>query len=257
MYYYIFDIKKCKKRSQVENIKEYLTSLGISGEFTYPSAAQNVEELVHLGLSKQYTTIVAIGSDEIANSVASVMVGKKEAMGFIPLEISTELAALIGTSGWKEACDILRYRKIIEIRLGKTAIGRHFLTNAKLDLKYPAEVTIEMKDYIVQAKVKELIISNFSPEIKKIGDDFLDIIMTSVEPNDSIISKFGSLLGIERKNGDNSLSLFRARSLRLFTKSQMPIISGGDVIGKTPQLIESSDDFLRLITAKKAIEIQK
>lgn len=252
MYYYIFDIKKCKKRSQVENIKEYISSLGISGEFTYPSAAQNVEELVHLGLSKQYTTIVAIGSDEIANAVASVMVGKKEAMGFIPLEISPELAALIGSNNWKEACDVLRFRKIREVRLGKTASGNHFLTYAKLDLKYPAEITMELKGYIVQAKVKDLMISNFHPEIKKIGDDFLDIVMTSVEPSDSIMSKFNSFLGIEKKPGDNSLSLFRARSLRLFTKSKMSIISGDSIIAKTPQFIESSDDFLRLITAKRS-----
>jgi len=254
MYYYIFDIKKCKKRSQVENIKEYLASLGISGEFTYPSAAQNVEELVHLGLSKQYTTIVAIGSDEIANAVASVLVGKKEAMGFIPLEISPELATLIGADNWKSACDVLRFRKIREVRLGKTANGNHFLTFAKLDLKFPAEITMEFKDYIVQAKVKDLTISNFHPDIKKIGEDFLDIVMTSVEPNDSIISKFGAFFGSQNKTSDNALSLLRARSLRLFTKSQMPISSGGHTIAKTPQLIESSDEYLRLITAKKAAE---
>jgi len=252
MYYYIFDIKKCKKRSQVENIKEYLASLGISGEFTYPSAAQNVEELVHLGLSKQYTTIVAIGSDEIANAVASVMIGKKEAMGFIPLEISPELAILIGTDSWKEACDILRFRKIREVRLGKTATGKHFLTYAKLDLKSPAEVTMEFKDYIVQAKARDLMISNFNPEIKKIADDFLDIVMTSVEPNDSLLAKFNLFWGGEKSADNNSCSLFRARSLRLFTKSQMQIVAGGGVIAKTPQFIESSDEFLRLITAKKA-----
>ena len=255
MYYYIFDIKKCKKRSQVENIKEYLTSLGISGEFTYPSAAQSVEELVRLGLSKQYTTIVAIGGDDICNAVASVMIGKKEAMGFIPLEISPELAILIGADNWKSACDVLRFRKIIELRLGKTATGKHFLTYAKLDLKYPAEVTIEIKGYIVQAKAKDLMISNFHPNIKKIGDDFLDIVMTSVEPEDSIISKFGAFFGREKKTGDNSQTLLRARSLRLFTKTQMPIISGGVVIAKTPQFIESSDELLRLITAKKASEL--
>lgn len=255
MYYYIFDIKKCKKRSQVENIKEYLASLGISGEFTYPSATQSVEELVHLGLSKQYTTIVAIGSDDIANAVASVMVGKKEAMGFIPLEISTELASIIGASDWKSACDVLRFRKIREIRLGKTATGQHFLSFAKLDLKYPAEVTIEIKGYIIQAIAKDLMISNIHPEIRKIGDDFLDIVMTSVRQNSSIASKFSALFGFENKNDDRSLTLLRARSLRLFTKSQMPILSGGVIVAKTPQFIESSDEYLRLITAKKAAEV--
>lgn len=252
MYYYIFDIKKCKKRSQVESIKEYLGTLGISGEFTYPSAAQNVEELVHLGLSKQYTTIVAIGSDEIANTVAGILVGKKEAMGFIPLEISPELASLIGTENWKDACDVLRFRKIKEIRLGKTATGNYFLTYAKLDLKYPVEITMELKDYIVQAKIKDLMISNFNPGIKKIGEDYLDIVMNSVEPNDSLISRFSLLFGREKKLQDSAMTLIRARSLRLFTKTSMSISSGDHVLAKTPQLIESTDDYLRLITAKNA-----
>ncbi len=252
MYYYIFDIKKCKKRAQVESIKEYLSSLGISGEFTYPSAAQSVEELVHLGLSKQYTTIVAIGSDEIANRVAGVLVGKKEAMGFIPLEISPELAVLIGTANWKEACDILRYRKISEVKLGKTATGSHFLTYAKLDIKTPTEITMELKDYIIQAKVKELMISNFFPGINKIGEDYLDIVMTSVDPNKSILSKIGFLFGTKEKKDNAAFSLLRGRSLRLFTKSQIPIISSDYKIAKTPQFIESTDEHLRLITAKKA-----
>jgi hypothetical protein len=79
--------------------------------------------------------------------------------------------------------------------------------------------------------------------------------MTSVDPNDSIISKFSAIFGAQKKTSDDTLSLLRARSLRLFTKSQMPIISGDHIIAKTPQLIESSDEVLRLITAKKAAEI--
>lgn len=252
MYYYIFDIKKCKKRSQVESIKEYLGTLGISGEFTYPSAAQSVEELVYLGLSKQYTTIVAIGSDEIANAVAGVLVGKKEAMGIIPLEISLELSSMLGTSNWREACDVLRFRKIKEIRIGKTATEKHFLTSAKLDIKYPTDITIELKDCMIQAKVRNLTVSNFHPQIKKIGDDFLDIVMTSVAPTDSLFSKFSILFGMDNKEEEKAFSLFRARSLRLFTKSQMPISAGDQIIAKTPQFIESTDEFLRLIVAKNA-----
>lgn len=253
MYYYIFDIKKCKKRSQIEDIKSYLNVLGISGEFTYPTGAQSVSELVDLGLSKQYSTIVGIGGDDIANTIASKLVGKKEAMGFIPLEISPELAALIGVSNWREACDVLRYRKIIEIRLGKTAAGNHFLTCASLDINNPVEVTIELKDCIIQAKVKKITIANFHPTIQKIGPDFLDIIMSSVDPRESVVlSKFASILGLSKPNvTDLSLSLFRARSMRIFTKMQIPIIAGNQIIAKTPQFIESTDESLRLITSKK------
>ena len=134
MYYYIFDVKKCRKRSQVEEIKNYLYGLGISGEFTYPSGAQSVEELVDLGLSKKYNTIVAIGGDEVANRVAGKLCGRSEAMGIIPLEASLSLTKLIGTDNWRQACDNLRFRKISELRIGKTASGSAFLTSIDLDL---------------------------------------------------------------------------------------------------------------------------
>lgn len=251
MYYYIFDIKKFAKSSQVDNLKNYLGGLGISGEFTYPTPAQSVEELVDLGLSKQYTTIVAVGGDELANTVAGKLVGKKEAMGFIPINASPALCQLIGADNWKDASDMLRFRKLSEIRLGKTASQKHFLTYAELQIKNPVEITLEFKDFIVQTTATSLIISNYNPSIKKIGDDFLDVIMTSTNPQDSILSKFSSLF---YKKTENKLasSLLRARSLRIFTKNQLPITSSNYTLAKSPQLIESTDEYLRLITAKKA-----
>lgn len=255
MYYYIFDIKKCKKRSQVENIKNYLGILGISGEFTYPSAAQSVKELVDLGLSKQYTTIVAIGDDEIANSVASVLVGRQEAMGFIPLEASPDLTTLIGTNDWKVACEILRYRKINEINLGKTANGECFLTSINLNTNNPVEVTLEFKDYILQTMTKDLTISNFNPGVKKLASDHLDIVIRSIDPKDATFSaKIASFFGGGKKESDVNMTLIHARSLRIFTKTQTALTCRDTIIAKTPQLIESTDQTLRIITAKKALD---
>lgn len=252
MYYYIFDIKKCKKRSLVEDIKNYLSTLGISGEFSYPSAAYSTRELVELGLSKKYNTIVGIGGDEIANEIATALCGRSEAMGVIPLEASSELMQLIGATGWREASDNLRFRRINEIKIGRTANGGSFLTEVKLDLKTPTEVTIEFKDYLVQTKAKSLTISNFNPDIKKIGPEYLDVILESVAPEDTTfaanVSRFFGLRGETKK----SMSLFRARSLRLFTSSQIGLVSADQLVAKTPQLIESSDENLRLIVGKKS-----
>lgn len=251
MYYYIFDIKKISKKSQVDSIKGYLSTLGISGEFTYPTTAQTVDELVDLGISKQYTTIVAVGGDEICNQVAAKLAGRKEAMGIIPIEASFELNHLIGTDSWKEACEILRFRKINEIRVGKTATQKYFLTSAGLLIKTPIEVTIELKDFIIQTIASELVISNFNPYIRKIGTDFLDITITSVGQSDlGIVKRLGNLLG-KRSEGNLNKSLIRARSLRIFTKTQLPIVAGNQIIAKAPQFIESSDEDLRLITSKK------
>lgn len=248
MYYYIFDLKKCRKNSQVAEIKNHLSALGISGEYTYPSAAYTTEELIELGLSKKYNTIVGIGGDELANKIATRLCGQSEAMGIIPLEASSDLLSLIGASGWKEAADNLRFRKIKEMRIGMAANGRGFITNVSLDLRAPTEVTVEFRDYMVQTRATKMMVSNWNPKIQKIDDDYLDISITSVGPGPKgfMAKLFGKNPVIEGQ------SLFRARSFRLFTSAQVPIVAYDHQLAKTPQLIESSDESIRLITSKKS-----
>lgn len=247
MYYYIFDLKKCRKNSQVTEIKNYLSSLGISGEYTYPSAAYTTEELVDLGLSKKYNTIVGIGGDELANKIASRLCGQTEAMGIVPLEASADLMHLIGASNWKEAAENLRFRKIEEMKIGLAANGNGFITNVTLDLKGPTEITVEFRDYMIQTRATRMTISNWHPKIKKIGSDYLDIVIDSIGPGPKgfFAKLFGGQPTIEGH------SLFRARSFRLFTSAQVPILAHDQLIAKTPQLIESSDENIRLITSKK------
>jgi len=253
MYYYILDIKKFKKHSVVEDIKNYLSVLGISGEYAYPSAAYTTEDLVELGISKKYNTIVAIGDDNLVNTVAGKLCGRPEALGVIPIDASSDLCDLIGSKAWKDAADNLRFRVLQEIKIGKTTNGKVFLTSINLGVSHPTEVTIEVKDFIIQAKVAELMISNFNPTVTKLDLDFLDIIFRSTNPKDiAFLSKIGSFFGAKKQN-DNDLSLIRARSLRLFTSNQIPLLSGNDTVAKTPQLIEVSDDLLRIIVGKKSL----
>lgn len=251
MYYYIFDIKKFKKRTQVDEIKNHLSVLGISGEYSYPTPLQSVEELVDQAIAKKYTTIVGIGGEEIANSIANRLLGRKEALGVIPIEQSTNLNQLLGVDNWRDACEALRYRKIKEIRIGQTGSGNAFLTEVYLDIKAPLEVTLEFKDFLVQGKLKNLTISIYHPGVRKIGDDYLDIMMTSVDPNESaLIKRLSTLLGNKNPQDERTYSILRARSLRIFTKTPMGILSNDTLLAKTPQLIESSDEYLRLITGK-------
>jgi diacylglycerol kinase family enzyme len=249
MYYYIFDAKKCKKRTQVEEIKNYLSVLGISGEYTYPTNAQSVEELVDLGISKRYNTIVGIGDDEVANRIANKLCGRQEAMGFVPTEASKDLLSLVGARNWKEGCDNLKFRKITEMHIGKTAINTCFITNVQLDLATPIDITLEFKNYTLQTKAKGLMVSNYSADIEKFSPDHLDIKISSVENPSGGIMTF--LFG--KKSAATGSSLIHARSLRIFTKYQIPLILENYIIAKTPQLIESSDEKIRIITAKGII----
>lgn len=250
MYYYIFDPKKCRKKTQVEAIKDQLAKIGISGEFTVVSSMQSAADLAEAGLRKQYSTIVAVGGDDIINQIADKLVGKTEAMGIIPLETSIEIENLIGTKNWKDAIDILRFRRIKEIHLGMTGNGRHFLTSTELDLKKPTEVTIEFKGYIVQAKIKSLTVSNVSSQIKKINPEYLDVIIQSeLTKNTGILGSIANLFK-SNETPEKNLTIIRARSMRIFSNKSIIIRSGNMIISKTPQYIESTDEKLRLIVGK-------
>lgn len=252
MYYYIFDIKRCKKRATIEAIKSALLELGISGEYNYISNAQPAEKLTELGLNRGYSTIVGVGSDDLINSVANRMVGRKEAMGVIPLEISNPMSTLLGSDSWKEACEALRFRRIKEMYVGRTANGEHFLTEAHIDTSRPVNLTIEFKNYIIQVLAKKFLVSNYYPGIKKVGQDFLDVVIESEPPaSSSLIDQFKSMFGTKVTSEAKAMSMIHARSMRIFTKRPVPIIAGNKMIAKTPQLIESSDEMLRLIVSRK------
>lgn len=252
MYYYIFDIKRCRKKTQVDAIKSYLTNLGISGEYAYITPNQSAEALAESGVNKGYNTIIAVGSDDLVNAVSNVLVGRKEVLGVLPLMASDELRSLIGSNEWQAAAEALRFRRIKEMNVGKIANGRHFLTSIYLDTVAPLEATVEFKDYILQVNTKNLLISNYHPDITKKFEDYLDVVIESERTKrGGFLAKLGFGAGIKNESGDN-ISFIRTKSLRIFTKKPMPLVSGDKIIAKTPQYIECTDELLRVIVAKNS-----
>ncbi|OPZ22694.1 MAG: putative lipid kinase [bacterium ADurb.BinA186] len=250
MYYYIFDPKKCRKKSQVEAIKDQLAKIGISGEFNCVTSLQPASELAELGIRKKYSTIVAVGADDIINPIADKLVGRGEAMGIIPLEASSEIENIIGVKGWKEAIDVLRFRRIKEINTGMTGDGRHFLTSADLDLKKPTELTIEFKGFIIQAKAYEMNIINMRHDLKKKDPEFLDIVIQSeIGKAEGLLGKITGIFS-GGKILERNLTTLRARSLRVFSNKPVFVTSGGYMLSKTPQYFEATEDKLRLIVGK-------
>lgn len=251
MYYYIFDVKRFRKKGQIDLIKNQLTSLGISGEYVFVAPNQSAELLAEGAIKKGYTTIIAAGSDDLVNSVANVLIGRKEVLGVLPLSASNELTDLIGCKDWQNAVEIIRFRRIKEMNMGRIANGKHFLTNLYLDIRNPIELTVEFKDFILQALAKNFVVSNYHPEIQKRFEDKLDVAMESVKPKTgNILKRLSNIVRPTDQNISENISFIRAKSLRLFTKVATPLISGDRIIAKTPQLVEISEDKIRLIVAK-------
>ncbi len=251
MYYYIFDVKRCRKKSQIDLIKNQLSSFGISGEYTYIAPNQSAEALTENALSKGYNTIVAVGSDDLINSVANVLIGRKEVLGILPLSASDELCSLIGCKDWQDAAEILRFRRIKDINIGKVANGKHFLTTLYLDTTSPVEITVEFKDFILQSYVKNLMISNYHPEIQKKYSDYLDVVIESIKNQPSgLLNRLNRFIKPAAENKGDNITFIRAKSIRIFTKTPSPFVSGDKIIAKTPQLVESSEETVRIIVAK-------
>ena len=252
MYYYIFDVRKCKNRRQIEIIKDKLTNLGISGEFVIPDRIRSGKELAEQGIFKGYSTIVAIGADDLIDEVASAMLNKQQAFGIIPLQASENISKILNTNSWEEAAEALRFRKITETRVGILNEESVFFTYAEIQFDHPTSVTLEFEDYVVQARARDLCIANNLPSFKKKDYDKLDIIMHSVEDNGGgVFNKLKKMMfKPATMTKDVDLTLIREEGLRLFSPKQLPILVDGRIFAKTPATFGVSQKTIRLITKK-------
>lgn len=253
MYYYIFDVRKCKNRRQIEIIKDYLSELGISGEFVIPDRIRPAKDLAEQGVFKGYSTIVAIGSDDLVDEVAAVMLSKQQAFGILPLKASDNIMKTIGVNSWEEAATSLRYRKVTDTRVGILNEQHVFFSYCEIDLERPATVTLEFENFIAQAKARELYISNNMPGFKKKDPLKLDVIMRSVDPKSTTLwGKLKRIVGTTPGIKEKDLTLVQTDGLRLFSPRQLSIMVDGRAYAKTPATFGISQKTIRLITKKGA-----
>lgn len=253
MYYYIFDVRKCKNRRQIELIKDHLSSLGISGEFVIPDRIRPARDLAEQGVFKGYSTIVAIGSDDLIDEVAAVMLSKQQAFGIVPLKASDNIMKAIGVTSWEEAATSLRYRKITDTRVGILNEKHVFFSYCEVDLERPASLTVEFENYLVQSKARELYIANTMPGLKKKNPEMLDVIMRSVDPkSDTLWGRLKKVVGNAPGSKEKDLTIIRSDGLRLFSPRQLSILVDGRPFAKTPATFGISQKTIRLITKKNA-----
>jgi hypothetical protein len=251
MYYYIFDIKQCKNKAQAERIKDYLSELGIGGEYVFPSQARTAKELVNDALGRNFSTIVAIGSDNIISEVAQELVGGKAAFGILPINASDSINDLISGRDWRQAAKNLRFRKIKECFLGCFENGHHFLTSTELSINSPINLTLEFDDFIAQSRTSKITVSNLSGEPSD-QDPVLKIEMVSEnQAEGNIIGKIFRYLDSASKNPELKKSLFFCHRLRIFSQKKANFIINNQAVAATPQLITISRKKLRLIVNRE------
>lgn len=247
MYYYIIEPTRGKLINRQEKIKDILGNLGIAGETVSPGSARTIEELTHLGVVKGYSTIVAVGSEALANKIITVLatesLAKDTVLGIVPNDFNTPLAKRLGVSDIYSACNALKSRKLETINLCLIEPNKYFLTEAVIESFFNKEIFFSMDKIQGKALTRRVVI--------KPG---LEVTLHDKTFEGGISKKFFHWL-FARKEKDIYTSSFETSRIRFESeKETLPIKVSGEVVAKTPVTFCNRSRVLKIIVARDRIK---
>lgn len=248
MYFYIFEqVKGINCAKQYNKIKEYIATIGISGQYNTESPARSAEEIATMGLERGFNTIVVVGTDHIVNKVAKILSQANNAvLGVIPIDENQSICRLIGTTSWKEACDALKQRYLKTTNLTYLPPNKYFITDAQIYSQgdNPTTLTINGK---CQANFQ------FTEIIIRPG-----MIIEIIDSNYGI-SKFTKsmnwLFGKPQPIG--AKSIFNAKKIALTGKKSLFILVNKEIVAKSPLSMEIIDKVLKIITIRSMMNLNQ
>jgi hypothetical protein len=246
MYYYLFEPpKEAKDYERSAQVKEYLSQLGIAGEMVSPLPGKSVEDLVTSAISKRYSTVIAVGGMELANRVARALEPHDAVFGIIPLKPHEDIAALIGTSDWKQAAENLKRRRCQSVRLGSLQDSFCFLTPARV--RVSGGFVLQTPDFDVEGQ--DLLISVAPTYADEHSEPRFSITLEPFSP-----AKRG-LLGnlFSRRPSAPAESRFLSDEAVLHTDTPASIEIAGVSLTTTPANFKMQERSIRLIVGKNEI----
>jgi diacylglycerol kinase family enzyme len=237
MYYYILESPANRAvRTQYQRLRDLLTNLGIGGEMVVASPARTPAELTEIGLEKGYSTIVAVGADGHIDTIATTL-KNRAVLGIVPIEASPEVVELVGTNDLKQACEVLKQRRVTVHSLVLAEPDRLLFLDALIRPQSLAKVNVVVDNrvranaYFQQIRVTrtlEVIIeSSYERQVKKV-------------------------LGLFAVKGDplRSYTRFHGRVIRILTEPELSLTVAGQSVAETPIQFRLVPDALKLITRR-------
>lgn len=264
MYYYLVEnSKKAEYDKIADKVEEILTNYDILGEFEFVNSLADVPEAVNAGFKKGFSTIVAVGGDQLANKIAVNLIDTKAALGILPIEEGL-LSFTLGLGNWKTACEILAARRILlmdsamvnekpfvmEVLASESPDIAPAVTTQSIFSKLlgggtkkstkennPISVSIE-EEYQIESQVAGLVVSNLRPygkDIESIRQSMIDnnlhlAFSDIVESGDVYNSLSDNIKAFEQ----NNVSLFHLEKMSIRSEKPMFFWSSQEVIARTP-----------------------
>lgn len=251
MYYYIMEPPRGKTAVWQEKVKDILGNLGIAGETVSPSSARTIEELASLGVVKGYSTIVAVGSEGLANKVVSAIINQKDkadvVLGVIPNDFNSLIAQKIGVKDLLEACEALKFRKLKTTDACLIEPNKYFLTEAVIESS-----TAEM--YLTLDTVKAGL-----PFNKMVINPGIELtVYDHSSQNQSTAKFFNWILGRQEERKDIYTSFFHSKKIKIEVLGKnIPVKVNDETVARTPIICQNRPRVLKIIVARGNISSQK
>lgn len=266
MYYFVFEQPKNNQISRIhDQIRDIVEDLRISQEIVKANPVQTIESLALEGMNKKYSTIVVVGNDQTINKVASVVVqDPKVVLGIVPTDPESTLYELLGIKNWQEACRALARRKNLTIDLGLINKQFFFLTQVFLQPGWTkegyrrknAKFKIDFGDFSLGLDINEVVVANALLSLKNqqvikksLGDGMLDLIIPTKPKAKSF---FANLFGSKKEEEEKPVySIFHSNNFTITADDSVPVLTGNDLVTKTPATFQIAENALRIIVAKQ------
>jgi len=243
MYYYIAEPPENKQdQNTLNSIRSSLVPEGIAGEFVFINPSESIETMVNNAIKQGFSTIVAVGNDMLADSIAGSVYDQHVALGLIPLRTST-LAVSLGYESWQKAILALKHRKLALFDLGAINDEYYFLQNAVISTDKNAQYLLHMSRFNASIATNQIILqmpTGVSPF------DIPGVINFVVE---SKSNRKWSLFG--NSKGGEIETLLRSEQSAIQCSESASVILNGKTISHTPVSVEIIPQSVRIIVARQ------
>ncbi|MCA9388829.1 hypothetical protein KC644_03675 [Candidatus Berkelbacteria bacterium] len=204
MYYYILDPPRSREEQKtIDDLRAKLTNLGIAGEFVTASPNRSIEEIAEIGVAKRYTTLVAIGSEKLINTVGLLLAGTPYTFGALPLENFSSLSLISNINNIDEAAEALKYRRLKFVPVTKIEPNKFFFTEIFNDFSHAVKIRLLIDDAMVEADVTQI----------RIAGNGRIVLKKTFEKSAGISRSLSWITG--RKETVSEISTFQAKAYRL------------------------------------------
>lgn len=246
MYYYLEEhTSNWSERKLQEKLKKLVGQFGIAGETVSPSPARTIDELVTIGLEKNYSTFVGVGSDLFLNKVTSSIINQRVrfsadrvVLGLVPTNQQGDIAQWLGYASVEDAAMALKSRKVALVDVPVIEPTKYFIAPLKIRAAKPFSIKLITTGYTLDTQASAVAI-----------DRTLKVTISGSAGPSQLMQKIRQFF-TGTANINPAESRLSSKALTIETLDNIPVYLSSEMIAKTPVSLKIVPHVLNLITER-------